>query len=239
MANAVRHGNECLTPVSVQGYPRKTLNNGEWQLEEQFRVNIANVATYIPAKNSTNADGYLLQEVEVTYNEQGGFDNICLVRIVWGESSYAGGGGGTQGGNISYDSNSAIVEHRIEDHPEFAKATESEKEFLKANMPSFIVHTVQFSKTERKMKSSWHPSFSDIVDTVGAMEVPADLSGATASTWLHTGRRITWTQSDKLEQTDEWTYDAYGWQGTIFPTTTLAEMLEKARGKKSSGSSSN
>lgn len=233
METIKQYGSNCATPVSVEGYPRRVLSNGEWTYEEQFHVNAANVNTYIPAKNSTNSMGYLLREVEITYREAGGFPNVCLVRIVWGESSYAGGGGG--GGSsisrLSYDSNSAIVEHDISEHPVYAQATEAQKELLKANLPKYAVHTVQFNRTERKAKSTWHPTMAEIVGTVGTKEAPTGISDATAATWLHTGRRITWTKSDLLEVTDEWTYDAYGWQGLIGVTTTLAELVALAKAR--------
>ena len=225
-------GEQYLVPEPLVGYPRKTLNNGEWQYEEQYLVNASTVNNYVPAKNSTK-DGLLLREVEVQYRYQAGWPNICLLRLVWGENFYAGGGGGGGSGTlqeISYDVNNTITEHKIEDHPAFQSATEEEKELIKANKPTFMVHSVTFSKTLRKLKRSWHPSFIEIVGTVGQLEVPEDLDGATASTWLHTGKRISWTKSDRIEYSDEWTYDAYGWQGTIFPTTTLSEMLAIAKG---------
>lgn len=232
-------GEQYLVPEPMVGYPKETLNNGEWNYEEQYLVNASTVNNYKPAKG-TIKNGLLLNEVEIIYRYNAGFPNICLLRIVWGESFYAGGGGGGGGeplAEISYDVNNTITEHKIEDHPEFQRASEEDKEFIKANVPTFTVHSVTFSRTQRKLKSSWHPTFAEIVGTVGSLEAPTDLQDATASTWMHTGKRISWTKSDRIEYTDEWTYDAYGWQGTIFPTTTLAEMLAIAKGTTPSNSS--
>lgn len=232
-------GEQYLVPEPVVGYPKETLNNGEWQYEEQYLVNASTVNNYKPAKG-TIKNGLLLKEVEITYRYNPGFPNICLLRIVWGEPSYYGGTGGADlGQNKSYETTSTVVEHNIEDHPAFQSATDAQKEFLKANKPTFLVHTVQFTRTIRKAKSSWHPTFSEIVGTVGTLEAPTDLSGATASTWLHTGKHISWTRSDKIVYSDEWTYDAYGWQGTIFPTTTLQQMLDIAKGKTSNNGGNN
>lgn len=228
---AIVHGAEnYATPVMVEGFPRKVLENGEWQYEEEFYIASANVENYVPAKNSVNSEGYIFTSAEITSHAMPGMV-ISKVHLMWRENSYSGGGGGTGPlTELSYDCNNTVTEHKIEDHPEFKKATEEQKEFLKANMPTFIVHSVTFSRTQRKLKSSWHPTFAEIVGTVGALEAPTDLQDATASTWLHTGKRISWTKSDRIEYTDEWTYDAYGWQGSIFPTTTLAEMLAIAKG---------
>lgn len=238
---AIVHGAEnYATPVMVEGYPRKVLENGEWQYEEEFYVASANVANYVPAKNAVNSDGYIFTSAEITSHAMPGMV-ISKVHLMWRENSYSGGGGGGSGTlqEISYDVNNTITEHKIEDHPAFQAASEEEKELIKANKPTFMVHSVTFSRTQRKMKSSWHPSFAEIVGTVGQLEAPEDLTGATASTWLHTGKRISWTKSDKIEYTDEWTYDAYGWQGTIFPNTTLAEMLKIAKGESPSSGSGN
>lgn len=233
--DVIQYGEDFTTPVPVEGYPRRRMESGLWSYEEQYLVSTSTVDTYIPAAGSTQPTyGYPLDSVEVDYNPHGGFSNVCTLRITWKQQEVNGSGGsgtGTALSRLTYESNSAITEHRIEDHPAFQSAGAADQALLRERLPSFTVQTVTFSRTERQRKSSWSPSFSDIVGTVGAIEAPNGLSGTTAPYWLHTSRRNSWSKGDRLETTDEWTYDAYQWTGTIFPQTTLAQLLAKAKGR--------